>query len=328
MQNALPIACFLSVIRPPGVQFENALLQITPVNKDKCPYVREKNDIGFQLYTRHNPNEPQFLGIDDDESLFASSIDFHDRTVIYFHAFMETPMDGSALFVREALVHRGDTNVIMVDAQRLEAGPWYFTAAANTWYIGRIGGQFIDYLVSRGLKLNQTHLVGHSLGAHAAGVAGHSLKSGRVSRITGLDPAKPLFDKIPLDQRLDPSDGEFVDVIHTDAGIFGYNRNVGHVDFYPNGGVSPQPGCELEVVVPQQELLNKYFCSHWRSYRFFSESVLRPKSFVASKCSSWKDYSKGRCASGARAHMGYGVDRKARGTYFLVTHRQSPFSIE
>ncbi|XP_045505783.1 inactive pancreatic lipase-related protein 1-like isoform X2 [Colias croceus] len=310
MQNALPIACFLSVIRPPGVQFENALLQITPVNKDKCPYVREKNDVGFQLYTRHNPNEPQFLGIDDDESLFASNIDFQDETVIYFHAFMETPMDGSALFVREALIHRGDTNVIMVDAQRLEAGPWYFTAAANTWYIGRIGGQFIDYLVSRGLKLNQTHLVGHSLGAHCAGVAGHSLKSGRVSRITGLDPAKPLFDKIPLDQRLDPSDGEFVDVIHTDAGIFGYNRNIGHVDFYPNGGVSPQPGCELEVVVPQQELLNKYFCSHWRSYRFFSESVLRPKSFVASKCSSWKDYSKGRCANAERAHMGYGVDRK------------------
>lgn len=48
-----------------------------------------------------------------------------------------------------ALTLRGDTNVIMVDAQRLEAGPWYIKAAENTWYIGKIGAQFVDYLVSR-----------------------------------------------------------------------------------------------------------------------------------------------------------------------------------
>lgn len=44
---------------------------------------------------------------------------------------------------------------------------------------------------------------------------------GRVARITGLDPALPLFEGLPIDQRLDASDAEFVDVIHTDAGIFG-----------------------------------------------------------------------------------------------------------
>ncbi|XP_047518586.1 pancreatic lipase-related protein 2-like isoform X1 [Pieris napi] len=264
MQNVLPIACFLSAIRPPGVQFENGLLQITPVNKDKCPFVRDNNDVAFLLYTRHNPNEPYTLTIDDDESLFASSIDFNDDTVVYFHAFMETSNDGSALLVREAYIQRQDTNVIMVDAQHLEAGPWYFTAASNTWYIGRIAAELVDYLVSRGLKLSKTHFVGHSLGSQSAGVAGYSLKSGRVSRITGLDPAFPLFDNVPLEQRLDPSDAEFVDVIHTDAGIFGFNRPVGHVDFFPNGGMSPQPGCELEVVIPQQELLNK--CNEARRF--------------------------------------------------------------
>ncbi|CAF4892194.1 unnamed protein product [Pieris macdunnoughi] len=315
-------------IGPPGVQFENGLLQITPVNKDKCPFVRDNNDVAFLLYTRHNPNEPYTLTIDDDESLFASSIDFNDDTVVYFHAFMETSNDGSALLVREAYIQRQDTNVIMVDAQHLEAGPWYFTAASNTWYIGRIAAELVDYLVSRGLKLSKTHFVGHSLGSQSAGVAGYSLKSGRVSRITGLDPAFPLFDNVPLEQRLDPSDAEFVDVIHTDAGIFGFNRPVGHVDFFPNGGMSPQPGCELEVVIPQQELLNKYFCSHWRSYRFYSESVLRPKAFVASECNSWKEYKHGRCSSANRTNMGYGVDRTARGTYYLMTHRQPPFSIE
>ncbi|CAH2062488.1 unnamed protein product, partial [Iphiclides podalirius] len=313
---------------PPGVQFENALLQATPVDKGKCPYVRQNHDVGFQLYTRHNPTVFQELMVNDDERLFASNIDFNNPTVLYFHAFMEQAADGSGLMVREAYVQRGDTNVIMVEAPRLEAGPWYFTAAENTWYIGRFAAQFVDYLVSRGLKLSNTHFVGHSLGAHAAGVAGAALTSGRVARITGLDPALPLFDKVPPEQRLDPSDAEFVDVIHTDAGIFGFPHSIGHADFYPNGGKSPQPGCNLEVVLSKQLLLNKFFCSHWRSYMFFAESVTRPDSFVATSCPTWHQYRRGGCAGSHRVHMGFGLDRSARGNFYLMTHRDSPFSIE
>ncbi|KAM3958664.1 pancreatic lipase-related protein 2 [Aphomia sociella] len=308
MQQAIPLACFLSLIRPPGVRFEEGLLQILPVNKAKCPFVKNNNDVSFQLYTRHNPTVPQELLIDDDEKLFASNIDFTDPTVVYFGAWMEQHDGGSGVLVREAYMLRGDTNVIMVDARHLEAGPWYFTAAENTWYIGNFAAQFIDYLVSRGLKLSKTHLVGHSLGAQSAGVAGSALKTGRVSRITGLDPALPLFDKLPLQQKLDASDAEFVDVIHTDAGIFGYKHPMGHADFYPNGGISPQPGCELEVVLPQQQLTPKLFCSHWRSYQFYSESVIRPKAFVSTSCPSWKMFSRGRCADQPISHMGLGVD--------------------
>ncbi|CAB3252302.1 unnamed protein product [Arctia plantaginis] len=257
MQTIVPLACFLSVIRPPGIQYEDAVLQIAPVDKSKCPFIKDGNDIGFQLFTKHNPTTYQELKIGDDELLFASNMDFHAPTVIYFHAFMEQPSDGSAIMIREAYMLRGDTNMIMIDARHLEAGPWYFTAAQNTWYIGRFAAQFIDYMVSRGLNLNNTHLVGHSLGAQAAGVAGSAIQSGRVARITGLDPALPLFTGLPPEQRLDSSDALFVDVIHTDAGIFGVKEPIGHVDFYPNGGHSPQPGCELEVVIPKKLLLNK-----------------------------------------------------------------------
>lgn len=58
-----------------------------------------------------------------------------------------------------------------------------------------------------------------------------------------MDPAGPLFTKWPDSLKLDASDAEFVDVIHSDAGIFGYPRAIGHVDFWPNMGLSPQPGC-------------------------------------------------------------------------------------
>ncbi|XP_028157081.1 pancreatic lipase-related protein 2-like [Ostrinia furnacalis] len=309
MQPSLPLACFLSMIRPPGVQFEDSLLQILPVDKTKCPFVRDNNDVEFRLFTRHNPTVYQELRIDDDESLFASHFNFHDPTVVYFGAFLEQPDDGSGLLVRESYMLRGDSNFIILDLSRLEAGPWYFTAAENTWYIGQFAAKFVDYMVSRGLDLNKTHFIGHSLGAQSAGVAGSALKSGRVSRITGLDPALPLFDKLPLSQRLDPSDAKFVDVIHTDAGIFGFKTPIGHVDFYPNGGISPQPGCELEVVLHEQRFLNKFFCSHWRSYQFYSESVIRPKAFVATACGSWRQYKRGLCAAQHSIHMGYGVDR-------------------
>lgn len=71
-----------------------------------------------------------------------------------------------------------------------------------------------------GAKIEDFHLIGHSLGSHISGYAGEHLKSsgyGKLGRISGLDPAEPLFQSMPEFVRLDPSDAEFVDVIHTDA---------------------------------------------------------------------------------------------------------------
>jgi pancreatic triacylglycerol lipase len=67
-----------------------------------------------------------------------------------------------------------------------------------------------------------------------------------------MDPAEPHFSKTDPIGRLDPTDADFVDVIHTDAGPFlsgglGIFQPVGHVDFYPNGGID-QPGCREGVL--------------------------------------------------------------------------------
>lgn len=56
----------------------------------------------------------------------------------------------------------------------------------------------------------------------------------------GLDPASVGFPLESPETTLDRSDAVFVDIIHTDIA---YITQTGHSDFYPNGGVAPQPGC-------------------------------------------------------------------------------------
>jgi len=80
-----------------------------------------------------------------------------------------------------------------------------------------------------GLNPKHVHLIGHSLGAHTAGYAGERIEG--LGRITGLDPAEPYFQGMPSHSRLDPTDAQLVDVIHTDGssifllGKFGTLKN-------------------------------------------------------------------------------------------------------
>lgn len=59
---------------------------------------------------------------------------------------------------------------------------------------------------------------------------------------TGLDPALPFFATLKPDWKLDSTDAEFVDIIHTNSGIYGKVEATGHTDFYVNGGTF-QPRC-------------------------------------------------------------------------------------
>ena len=62
-----------------------------------------------------------------------------------------------------------------------------------------------------------------------------------------LDPAMPLFVTADLDNKLDSTDAEFVDVFHTNALVQGKIEQCGHVDYYFNGGVY-QPGCHTSNI--------------------------------------------------------------------------------
>ncbi|XP_017785625.1 PREDICTED: pancreatic lipase-related protein 2-like [Nicrophorus vespilloides] len=327
----LLLACLLSALPgPPGVSIEDAYVQLFPIPKLKCPTIDPVRDISYQLYTSENPLQPDLLIHGDDISLKNSHFDFQKPTVIFFHAFFETYTSAPANTIKTAYLQRKDHNVILLDAQRMEAGPWYLTAARNTRVVGEYTAAFIDYLVSRGLYLPSLHLIGLSLGAQMAGVCGQNVKSGRIQRITGLDPAGPLFTKWPRSLKLDKGDAEFVDVIHTDAGIFGYPWPVGHADFWPNSGKAPQPGCTIPEVKRRSpdSIIEPLFCSHWRSYMFYSESVITANAFQSYRCNSWKEFLRGECDPNQEpVNMGFTLSPKARGKYYLTTRRSSPFTL-
>ena len=146
------------------------------------------------------------------------------------------------------------------------------------------------------------------MGAHVAGYAGERLEN--LARITGLDPAGPLFEFTDPAVRLDPTDARFVDVIHTDGvsilqiGL-GLAQPSGDVDFFPNGGVD-QPGCPatsikllsaiLHFATSNLEALDNYSgCSHVAAYKFFTESIENKGCFTAYPCSSKDNFDKGNC---------------------------------
>ncbi|KAF4791209.1 hypothetical protein TURU_132941 [Turdus rufiventris] len=203
------------------------------------------------------------------------------------------------------MFHSEDVNCILTDWRGGSSG--LYTDAVNNV---RIVGAELEYLVNflekdYGYSPANIHFIGHSLGAHVAGEAGRR-KPG-IGRITGLDPAGPLFQYTPTMVRLDPSDAKFVDVIHTHAGhLFfdfapGILQPCGHLDFYPNGG-KKMPGCNQLRVPPATQDINdlmrayrSFGCGHKRSLRYYAESIITPNGFVGYQCDTYREFVLGDC---------------------------------
>lgn len=115
----------------------------------------------------------------------------------------------------------------------------------------------------------------------------------------GLDPAGPLFSNNNKDNRIDETDANFVQIIHTNDGRLGYRGRLGHADYYPNGGRS-QPGCGVDLTGS---------CAHSRSYAYYAES-LKSDRFLAKNCDSYNDFTNGICRN-KKSSMGmFNVDTR------------------
>uniref|UniRef100_A0A182IVH9 Lipase domain-containing protein n=1 Tax=Anopheles atroparvus TaxID=41427 RepID=A0A182IVH9_ANOAO len=175
--------------------------------------------------------------------------------------------------------------------------------------------------------------------------------SAELWRITGLDPAGPLFEAQPPEVRLDASDARYVDVIHSNGenlilGGLGSWQPMGTVDYYPNGG-RVQHGCTNLFVgavtdiiwAPPTTVEGRSLCNHRRAYKFFIDSVAPRCHFPAFPCESYDKFATGECfecgtgqgRNGTRSacgHMGYYATSREVGGYgqlYLRTRDEEPY---
>ena len=176
--------------------------------------------------------------------------------------------------MKDYLLDKQDYNEFAIDWSEGASSLNYFQSAANTRRTGALVANFIQRLQNvTDISPNTVHCIGHSLGAHTCGFVGKHLQSTKLEQISGLDPAGPGFTKNDSNSRLDPSDATLVTVEHTKAGIFtsegpipieltgfiGNTANLGHYDFWPNGGAK-QPGCGSIDQLAGLNVSGKGFC--------------------------------------------------------------------
>ncbi|XP_064800320.1 phospholipase A1 member A [Oncorhynchus masou masou] len=189
----------------------------------------------------------------------------------------------------QALLRVQDANVVVVDWV-YGASLAYNMVVENYKEVAIQISVLINQLQNHGCKLESFHFIGVSLGAHVSGFVG-TLFKGKIGRITGLDPAGPMFKRADTFDRLDPSDALFVEAIHTDSDYLGISISVGHADFFLNGGMD-QAGCSRSRFT---SMYSYVICDHMRALHVYISALNGTCPLTGIPCSSYEDFLKGRC---------------------------------
>ncbi|KAM8806085.1 inactive pancreatic lipase-related protein 1-like [Eudromia elegans] len=288
----------------------------------KLPWSPETIDVRFLLYTKKNTNNYQDISATNPTTIKQSNFDASKITRFIVHGFNDKGEQTWLSDMCKRMFTVEDVNCICVDWKK-GSTCLYTQASNNIRVVGAEIAYFVNVLMNQfGYSADKVHIIGHSLGAHVAGEAGKRRPG--IGRITGLDPAQPYFQDTPIEVRLDRSDAQFVDVIHTDTAPtipnlgFGMSTPVGHLDFYPNGGIQ-MPGCARNTVSKSVDLdgiwqgtVDFMACNHLRSYMYYSDSIIYPDGFLGFACASYDAFETGSCfpcPKGGCPNMGHYADK-------------------
>ncbi|XP_070771289.1 phospholipase A1 member A [Enoplosus armatus] len=258
---------------------------------------RVKLQVQYLLLTRGNVDCAQTF---NQESLTTtqqpSYFNISRPTKVIIHGYRA--LGSKPSWVKElarALLRAQDANVLVVDWV-YGASFAYNLVVENYKEVAVQISVLINQLQKHGCKLESFHFIGVSLGAHVAGFVG-TLFEGKIGRITALDPAGPMFKGADTFDRLDPSDAQFVDAIHTDADYFGISIPVGHVDFFLNGG-KDQTGCarsRFASILVYFPVYGYVICDHMRALHVYMSALNGSCPLMGIPCFSYEDFLKGRC---------------------------------
>lgn len=124
--------------------------------------------------TSYDEREVYFL---DETEKIANHPNFDKTlsTVIYIHGYDESLVSESTQTVIESYLIRNDHNIILLDWSSLADGNYIIDAAVNVKKVGKYLGKILSQFIQTGVIIERLHLVGHSMGAHIAGLAGKYL---------------------------------------------------------------------------------------------------------------------------------------------------------
>lgn len=243
--------------------------------------------------------------------------DITKQTKVVIHGFKDSSQSALPQELGNAYADKKMFNVLLLDAEAV-LNEGYIKCVHYARLIGKRLANILANLEDFGANAEDFHLIGISLGAHIAGWAGKyfwQYKKRRLGRITGLDPAGPCFSYAKSNQRLDKTDANYVDVIHSNRLVQGVIEPLGHADFYLNGGGPTQPGCIMPT------------CCHLRAAEVYVQSIKTPKSFIGVRCKSWKHFMANACDKDDYAVLGYRSSTATRGQFYLRTTGSSPFGL-
>ncbi|XP_073989006.1 pancreatic lipase-related protein 2-like [Rhodnius prolixus] len=295
----------------------------TIIHFGSCPLVIgercDSNLVRLYLYNRINRNKPTFVVFNDDgtDNLTASTYNPRLKSKVIIHGYNSDMNLNLLQNLKDEYLTSNNYNIWMVNYPDLSKEPCYGFAVYNIRYVGKCVAYFIKTLKFSSKYDLDIHVIGFSLGGQVPNFIAKNLPF-KLPRITGLDPALPLFYTNILHQRLDSSDAQFVDVIHTNALFQGQIIACGHVDFYVNGGVF-QPGCTGS---------GRFNCYHGRAVEYFAESINTSVGFWGWNCASFIDYLEGKCEPKEPLKlMGEYVDPGSPGIYLVNTASKRPYAL-
>ncbi|XP_048525364.1 pancreatic lipase-related protein 2 isoform X2 [Dendroctonus ponderosae] len=275
-------------------------------------YTAPEDQVTFYLYSYDDLSNPDQIFVDNPSSISDSRFDPDLETKVIIHGWSHNRNVPWLVEMREAMANREQWNIIVVDWAPL-SHVIYIEARVHTTVVSKqVAHMILTLKRFAGLHLADVHLIGHSMGAQISAYAGLKVHEITLEKI-GLDPAGPLYEwphMESLDEVLDASDAEFVDVIHTNGGRIGMITPAGHLDYYPNGG-ERQPGCEL------------WGCSHLRSVEYWTASVKNPWIFQAYLYRDWVEYWHGLGENIVAYPMGILANKSfPSGTYYVEVHSE------
>uniref|UniRef100_A0A8P0P2G3 Triacylglycerol lipase n=1 Tax=Canis lupus familiaris TaxID=9615 RepID=A0A8P0P2G3_CANLF len=269
------------------------------------PWAPKDVNTRLLLYTNENPDN--FQELTADPSIITSSNFKTDRkTRFIIHGFIDKGEESWLANMCKKMFVVESVNCICVD-WKSGSRTGYTQASQNIRIVGAEVAYFVEVLQSAfGYSPSDVHIIGHSLGAHAAGEAGRRL-NGTAGRITG----------------------------------FGMSQTVGHLDFFPNGG-KEMPGCQKNILSQIVDIDGIWegtrdfvACNHLRSYKYYSDSILNPDGFAGFPCASYNVFTANKCfpcPSEGCPQMGHYADRfpgktdKVNQIFYLDTGDASNFA--